>query len=220
MTKLPARRALLASTSGVIARLPSARLPTNVDDNHAIEVIDGWLSTMGHRLNKEYGREWLQTELEKELREGDYEFTLSAINEANAGNEIAHEALLTIARELLAEALPERKSGHLPVRDYGMRAWGQPYKRLRGRSLYDNFVKNMLTCYCVILACYHFGVPPTRNRAHTKGGGAPSSGISLVVAALEHRGIYRDEKTVQEKIWYGLPGALARRHAPAQLWPR
>jgi hypothetical protein len=211
-----------------MTRLPmlntSVRLPTGIDENRAIDIIGGWLSTMDLRLDKESGRKWLQTDLEKELREGDYELTICAIDEANAGNEIAHAALLTIAHELLAEALPERKPRHALVRAYGMCALGQPYKRKRGGSMYDNLVRNVLICNFVILACYKFGVRPTRNREerradHRHGNRAPS-GISLVVAALERHGIYRDEKTVQEKIWNGLPGKLARRHAPASLWPR
>jgi hypothetical protein len=202
-----------------------ARLPTGkLDENRAIDIIGERLSKEPPETwsDKEYGRELFQNMLEEELREGGYEFADKAVKEAQAGNFVAHAALLTIVRELLANALPEEKPGYPLIRAYGQRALGQPYKRPRGRNQYDNLPRDLKICLCVIWACHEFGVRPTRGRyadpAH-RTHRAPS-GISLVVAALERRGfLLLDERTVQKYMWYGLSGKLARRHAPEAFWP-
>ena len=201
----------------------SVRLSTGeLDENRAIDVIGGWFS-MGHRLDKESGRKWLQTTLEEGLRKGEYELTICAIEEAKAGNEIADAALRTVAREMLGDALPERKVGHVQVRAYGQRALDQPpHKRPQGRNRHDNLVRNIQICCYVILACRQFGVPATRNReerrADRRYGNRAPSGINLVVKALDRHGNLRlDEASVQQNIWFGLPGALARRYAPTSL---
>jgi hypothetical protein len=217
---------IIAST---LANRTGARLPTGkLDENRAIDIIGEWLSKEPPEIwsDKEYGRESLQNMLEEELREGGYEFADKADKEAKAGNFIAHAALLTINREMLANTLPEEKPGYPLIRAYGQRALRQPYKRPRGRSQHDNLARNLRICLCVILACHEFrefDVRPTRGRyaapAH-RTNRAPS-GISLVVAALERRGLLLlDERSVQKYIWYGLPGALARKHAPKAFWPR
>lgn len=210
---------------------PMTLLPTSVfslppgelDENRAIDIVGEQFSMAPHgmRLDKEYSRELLQTELEEGLREGGYELAICAIKAADAGNEIADAALRTIAREILGDALPERKPGHVQVRAYGQRALDQPpHKRPRGRNRYDNLVRDIHICLFIILACREFGVQPTRNRIARRANRAPS-GISLVVKALaRHRNLHLDEASVQENLWNGLPGALARRHAPASLWPR
>src|SRR5262245_12808409 len=64
-----------------------------------------------------------------------------------------------------------------------------------------------------------FGVPATRNReerrADRRYGNRAPSGINLVVKALDRHGNpHLDEANVQQNIWFGLPGALARRYAP------
>ena len=204
--------------------LVSARLPTGeLNENRAIDIIGEWFSMAPHGtwLDKEYSRELLQTMLEEGLREGEYDLAKCAVDAANAGNEIADAALRTIAREMLGDALPERKPGHAQVRAYGQRALNQPHKRPRGRSRHDNLVRDLQICFYVILACHEFGVRPTRNRYTYRSNRAPS-GISLVVAALaRHRNPHLlDAVSVQKNTWNGLPGALARRHAPASLWPR
>jgi hypothetical protein len=214
MTQLPTRRtALLTSTA--MTQLPtrafntSIRLPTGeLDENRIIGL-------------SRYGREWLQTELEKGLREGSYELASCAVKEADAGNEIADAALRTIAREMLGGALPERKPGYVQVEAYGQRALGQPpHKRPRGRNLHDNLVRDLIICHFIILACHDHGVLPTRN-PENRGANRASSGISIVVEALaRERNLHLDEASVQRNIWFGLAGALARRHAPTSLWPR
>ena len=41
-------------------------------------------------------------------------------------------------------------------------------------------------------------------------GGLAALGISLVVAALGRNGFHLDEKSVQNHIWFSLPGVLTR----------
>src|SRR6516162_4275658 len=206
--------------------LVSARLPTGeLNENRAIDIIGEWFSMAPHGtwLDKEYSRELLQTMLEEGLREGEYDLAKCAVDAANAGNEIADAALRTIAREMLGDALPERKPGHVQVRAYGQRALDQPpHKRPQGRNRHDNLVRNIQICCYVILACREFGVLATRNReerrADRRYGNRAPSGISLVVKALDRHGNLRlDEASVQQNIWFGLPGALARRYAPTSL---
>ena len=147
----------------------SVRLSTGeLDENRAIDVIGGWFS-MGHRLDKESGRKWLQTTLEEGLRKGEYELTICAIEEAKAGNEIADAALRTVAREMLGDALPERKVGHVQVRAYGQRALDQPpHKRPQGRNRHDNLVRNIQIC-CL----RHLGLSRIRRAANPQPRGTP-----------------------------------------------
>jgi hypothetical protein len=63
-------------------------------------------------------------------------------------------------------------------------------------------------------ACTTFGVRPTRSRSARRE--RTQSGCSLVKHALERHKIFLEEKTIQENIWGGLPGALAR-HAMTKL---
>lgn len=204
-----------------MTKLPSVCLPTGeLDENRALDVIGGWFSMMSLRLDKGFGRQWLQTTLEEGLREGEYELAIRAIKEADAGNEIADAALRTVCREMMGGALPKRGPGHLQVWAYGQRALDQPpHKRPRGRNPFDNFVRNILVGCCIILACREFGAYPTRNRferrADRRNGNRVPSGVSLVVKALAGPGIHLDEASVQRNIWNGLPGELARRHIPS-----
>lgn len=61
---------------------------------------------------------------------------------------------------------------------------------------------------------------PTRNRAARRANRRPS-GISLVVAGFVRNKIHLDEGSVQENIWFGLWGELARRaiaERPPETW--
>jgi len=50
---------------------PSVLLPTGeLDENRAINRLADLISMVRHRMEKEYSREWLETELRKGLREG------------------------------------------------------------------------------------------------------------------------------------------------------
>ena len=45
-------------------------LPTLLDENRAINQAAFWILMARHNMEKEYSREWLETELRKGLREG------------------------------------------------------------------------------------------------------------------------------------------------------
>lgn len=199
----------------------SVRLPTGIDENHAINCIATVLIPMVcHRLEKGYGREWLQTTLQKGLREGRLTLTNYAIQAAEAGDEIADAALRTVFVEIVRGELPDRQPGHLHVRLYGEREVLQPHKRRRsGRPWRDNWVRDIQICMLIYFVCRELGVRPTRNReerrADRRHAKRAPSGISLVVAALARAKItHLEEKHVQEKIWGGLPGELVRTVAP------
>jgi len=50
---------------------PSVLLPTGeLDENRAINRLADLISMVRHMMEKEYSREWLETELRKGLREG------------------------------------------------------------------------------------------------------------------------------------------------------
>jgi hypothetical protein len=66
------------------------------------------------------------------------------------------------------------------------------------------------------MACREFGVRPSRNRGARRANREPS-GCSLVVAALARNQIHLDESTVQENLWFGLAGELARGIVAAYL---
>jgi hypothetical protein len=204
----------------IIAFNPLVRLPTGeLDENRAIDIVGGGLAKLPHEIwsDKEFNRELLQTELEEGLREGTYDLAVLAVKEAGAGNEIAHAALVAIARGRLAGALPERKPGYPLIEVYGQRAMGQPFKRPRGRNRYDNFPRNMCICLLVLQIRDELGLHPMRNRTERRadraGADRTPSAISVLVKALaRYRGLHLNEASVQENLWKGLPGVLARRH--------
>src|SRR5262249_26318417 len=185
------------------------------DEQRAINRVSVWVALMRHKMAKEYSREQLETELRKGLREGRLTLTIKAVEAADKGDEIADAALRAIGAELQTALLQQRElaPGHLQVVAYFQRA-GQraPHKRPRGHRWYDDWSRNIGICVLVALACRQFGVRPTRNRAARRANKGGASGISLVVAALA-RGrnkIHLDEGSVQENLWFGLPGELVR----------
>jgi hypothetical protein len=226
MTKLPTHTALLTSTAitppfNTSPRLPgidraawtsmvaSARLPTGeLDENRAIDCIAVLIPKMRHKLEKEYSREWLQATLQKGLEEGRPRVIEYAFYAAEAGDKICDAALQYVCARLMRKEIPE-VSEHMPVKIYGERALAlaQPHKRRSGRRWHDNWIRDIQTCMLIDFVCREFDVHPTRNREH--GNRAPSA-ISLVVAALARNGIYFDEASVQQHIWFGLPGEIVR----------
>jgi hypothetical protein len=190
---------------------PSVRLPTGeLDERNAINRVGLWVATLRHKMQKEYSREWLETELRKGLREGRLSLTIKAVEAADKGDEIADDALRTVYAEMAGGMLPERGPGHLQIWAYGQRAvLRPPHNRPRGRRWYDDYARNLNICLMIYVACFEFGVRPTRNRAARRANRDPS-GVSLVVAALARNGIYLGESTVQENFWLGLPGELIR----------
>jgi hypothetical protein len=192
----------------------SVFLPTGeLDEDRAIDRLADLIPMVRHKLKKEYSWEFLETELRKGLREGRLTLTDHAVQAANAGDEIADMALRTVYAEMAGGVLPERGPGHLQVWAYGQRAvLCAPHKQ-RGHSWHDDWIRNIQICQLIDFACREFGVRPTRNRASRRANRAPS-GISLVVAALDHNGIHLTEANVQENFWGGLPGELVRALSP------
>lgn len=196
----------------------SARLPTGeLDENRAIDCIAVLAPMVRHKLEKGYSREWLQTTLQKRLREGRLDLTTYAVQAADAGDEIADAALRIVSAEMMAAGgkLPEQGPGHLQVWAYGQRAiLPHKHKRRSGRPWHDNWMGNIQICMFIDFVCREFDVQPSRNRDRQRPDCTPS-GISLVVAALARANIiYLEEGSVQENIWFGLPGELVRAIVP------
>jgi hypothetical protein len=193
--------------------LPSLRYPLVVaDEQRAINRVSVWASMLRHRMEKEYSREWLETELQKGLREGRLTLTIKAVEAADAGDEIADGALRDIGAELQVALVQGRElaPGHLQVIAYFQRAGRRaPHKRKRGHAWYDDWIRNFAICILVQLACAEYGVPPTRSRGSRRAD-RRLSGVSLVTAALARNRVNLDEGTVQQHIWFGLWGELAR----------
>jgi hypothetical protein len=180
-----------------------------VSDERVGRVSD-WIATLGHRMGKDFSREWLETELRKGLREGRLTLTVKAVEAADKGDELADAALRELYAEMAGGVVLERGPGHLQVWAYGQRAvLRAPHTRPRGRRWYDHWARDIQICVLVQLACRAFGVRPSRNRAARRADSEPS-GISLVVAALAQHRIHLDEGSVQENLWFGLAGELVR----------
>jgi hypothetical protein len=181
-----------------------------------------WVARVRPTMEKEYSAEWLETKLRKGLREGALMLTIQAVKAADTEkDEIADAALRQVYAEMVGGTLAERGPGHLQIWAYGQRAvLRKPHQRGRGRQWYDDWRRNLGICFLAALACRQFNLFPTRNRAARRANRKPS-GISIIVAALARNGIHLDESSVQENIWFGLPGELARRamaERPLQSW--
>jgi len=182
--------------------------------------------SMVHRMLSEDSREWLETELRKALRKGRLPLTSKAVEAADRGDEIADAALRDIGAELQMPLLQGRDlaPSHLQVIAYFQRAAKRPpHKRKPGRyAWYDDWQRNIGICFHILLTCAEYGVPPTRNRQSRRSGRRPS-GISIVTAALALNRINLEESTIQQKIWFGLMGELARQtvaERPIETWFR
>jgi len=183
------------------------------DERRAINRLGIRVASVRHRLSEDYSREWLETTLRRYLREGSLGITIKAVEAAGAGDEIADAALREIGAELQTALLQGRElaPGHAQIITYLQRvAQRAPHKRKRGRTWYNHWCRNLALCFLVIAACAEFDLRPTRNREARRAGRAPS-GISLVTAAFARNRIHLEEATVQQDIWFGLPGELARK---------
>jgi hypothetical protein len=191
---------------------------TAADGPRAVERIALWVSIRQQVMEAQFSVDWLATELRKGLRAGRLALTIKAIEAAEEhDDEIADAALREVYAELVGGAPAEHGPGHLQLLAYGQRAvMRAPHQRGRGHRWHDHWVRNITICVLIELACREFGVRPTRNRASRRANREPS-GVSLVVAALERNGIYLDEGTVQQNLWFGLPGELARSTVAAHL---
>jgi hypothetical protein len=196
------------------------------DEPRAINRTAIAVSMVRDTLSREYSREWLQTTLRRYLWEGGLTITIKAVEAADAGDELADAALRQVGAELQAALLQGRPlaPGHPQIIAYLQRAAQRaPHKRKRGRSVwYDDWVRNLSICFLVLLTCAEYGVHPTRNRQSRRSGQRPS-GISIVTAGMALNQIHLEERTFQQKIWFGLPGVLARLLAaerPIETWLR
>jgi hypothetical protein len=197
----------------VVAAMTRSLVPLApvADEQRAIDRVSEWVAILRPRMEKKYGREWLATELRNGLREGRLTLTIKAVEAADKGDEIADAALRMVYAEMAGGAISERGPGHLQVWAYGQRAvLRKPHERPRGHRWYDDYIRNIEICLLIELACLEFGVRPTRNRAARRADKGDPSGVSLVVAGLARNGIHLDEGSVQENLWFGLPGELVR----------
>jgi len=202
--------------------MTSITLPLVVfEEQRAINRVAIWVSMVKHVLDGEWSRERLETLLRQELRAGALAITIKAIEAADNGDEIADAALRIVYAEMAGGALTERGPGHLQIWAYGQRAvLRPPHTRPRGHRWYDDWYRNLGICILVGLACREFGLLPTRNREARRANSKPS-GISLVVAGLARNKIHLDEGSVQQNIWFGLCGTLARHviaERPPEAW--
>jgi hypothetical protein len=139
------------------------------------------------------------------LRRGDLAVTVKAVEAAERDGD-------WLADAVLRQTFAEMDTNHQPMSDQ-LRAFGQrallrpPVTRGRGRDKYDDWARNIGICALIASACFEFGVRPTRSRSARR---SHPSGCSLVAAALVRNRINLDERTIQDKIWLGLPGALVR----------
>ena len=189
------------------------------DVPRAVERLALWVSMRRQVIEKQFGVDWLATELRKGLRAGRLSLTIKAIEAAEKhDDEVADAALREVYAELVGGAIAERGPGHLQVLAFGQRAvLRAPHQRGRGHRWHDHWVRNITICVLIELACREFGVRASRNRAAARRANREPSGVSLVVAALARNGIHLDESTVQENLWFGLPGELARSSVAAYL---
>jgi hypothetical protein len=190
---------------------------TLLETKRMVSEAAAWVPQLRSRLEPKHSREWLETQLRQGLCDGVLTLTEKAIEAVKQKkDEIADAALRTVFQELISGALVKRGPGHLQILAFGQLAIKRPpLSRRPGRYHWtDNWMRDLEICFLVGLACAQFNLLPTRNREAQRADSTPS-GISIVVAALDHNGIHLDESTVQENIWFGLPGELAR-HALAE----
>lgn len=200
-------------------------LPTlGLIEQRMIDLAVPWVAHVQHMMEKEYSAEWLETNLQKGLRKGALTLTIKAVEAAEKhGDEIADAALRRVGAEMMGGRIVEGEGG-VQIWAYYQRA-GQrpPLTRPRGHRWYDDWIRNLGICFLVGVACREFNLLPTRNRESRR----TPSGISVIVAALDRNGIRNNrgksykESSVQEDIWLGLPGELAKQameERPLQSW--
>jgi hypothetical protein len=194
---------------------------TAADEPRAINRLAMAVALVRHALNKEYSVEWLETTLRSSLREGGLTLAEKTVEAADKGDRIADAALRDVGAELQVDLLQRRdlKAGHLQIIAYYQRAARRPLqKRKQGRySCHDHWCRNMGICFLIQLASAEYGVEPTRN-LNSRSVNREPSGISLVAAALARNKINLEEGTIQQHIWFGVWGELARRLPTVETW--
>ena len=196
-------------------------MPTNppvvFDEQTAISRVAAWVAQVREKLENSSGR--LEFLLQQSLREGSLEIAVKTVEAADKGDEIADTALRQVAAELQPHVLQQGPlaPGHLQIIAYLQRvATRAPLRRGAGRyPSYGVFCRNIGICVLISLACAEFDIQPTRNRGQRRAG--HPSGVSLVAAGLSRNRINLDERTIQDKIWFGVAGALVKRTAAERL---
>jgi hypothetical protein len=180
-------------------------LPMTVSDEQAAiaavaEQVARWLPRMRN------SHENLASMLRDSLRRGDLIVTIKAVNAAERKDDWLADAVL---RATYAEMQNLREPMSDQLRAFGERAvLRPPVQRGKGRNQYAYWSRNNGICFLVQWACNQFGVRPTRSRSARRD--RLPSGISLVKQALEQHKIFLEERSIQDDIWFGLPGILAR----------
>jgi hypothetical protein len=176
------------------------------DETRAINRIAIQVATALHKMSAQASRETLASLLRDCLRRGDLIVTVKAIEAAeNASDELADSVL----RFTYAEMKNAREPMSKQLEAFGERAvLRPPVSRGRGAAWYDAWTRNIAICVLIPLVCAEFDLLPTRNRESRRQ--RKPSGISLVAGALKRNGIELTERTIQQHIWLGLPGALVR----------
>ena len=202
------------------------KLPVTISEKEAaaIDIVAGWIAPIRERLRAESGKEWLEKALRQNLREGNsLTFVIKVVEAADKqDDELADAALREVGAELQTALIQKRNlpTGHLQIIGYLQRVASRPpHRRKRGGAWYINYVRDVVICSLIGLACRAFGVDPTRNRESRRADRYPS-GCSLVTKGWERHGVHLEEGSVQEHIWGGYIGDLVRRYGRPDFLPR
>jgi hypothetical protein len=187
--------------------------PMLLTEAAAIDAVSQWVARVRVGFEVGYSRAWLEQTLKDHLREG-LITVVNVVTAAEQGDEIADVCLRHVGAELMERR--EGRLGEAQIIAYAQRRLVQPlHVRKRGRSSYDDWVRDLWICFLIDLTCRHFGVRATRSR-HSRRGERHPSGCSIVTEALRRNGRYLEEATIQRHLWLGLPGELARRELARQ----
>jgi hypothetical protein len=213
MTKLPA----LLSSIRLPASKPntspifdvSLRLPTGgFDEERAIECVAIFCPRLLRKLTMpNFSAEWAETMMQQKLLEGRLDLTREVVEEAKAGDDVLHSALMHVYVQINRGGLPERP-GYLIICAYGEAMILQAPPR-RHRPRHSTWVRDAECCaliWYVARELRQYGISATRNQRRRR---RPSA-ISIVAAALARHGLHFKEAFMQEAIWNGWRGRLMR----------
>jgi hypothetical protein len=177
-----------------------------LDESSVVDRLAAQVASVLERMSARYSHVRLAELLSDCLRRGDLAVTVKAIEAAERNDD-------WLADVVLRKTYAEMDTNHQPMTDQ-LRAFGQravlrpPVARGRGRDEYAVWSRNINICTLILSTCCEFNLRPTRSGSARRS--RTPSGVSLVRAALARNGINIEEKTIQQDIWFGLPGALVR----------
>ena len=184
-----------------------AALPVPVfDEQRAIDRVAFLAGGLLPRMDARFSHARLAELLRDHLRGGDLVVTMRAVVAAERDGD-------WLADTVLRQTFAEMDTNHEPMSDQ-LRAFGQravlrpPVQRRRGRNEYDDWCRNISICILIQRTCAEFNVRPTRSRNARRD--RRPSGCSLVRQALQRHKIHIEENTIQQHIWLGLLGTIAR----------